>query len=143
MSYLSKQEFIKKKQQEYYLNKHKENNIALKTKIKVINEINDGFKNIYDASKYRIRTALFKYNIKIKFSYDELLGCNREEFKNYILSILKENMTFENFNEWEMDHIKPISSFNLNSTDELYKCFNYKNIQLLWKHDNRVKSNKC
>jgi hypothetical protein len=142
MSYLPKEEFIKKKQKEYYLNKYKTHNIAIKTKSKVINEIDDGFKNIYDACKYRIRSTLFKYNIKIKFSYDELLGCSREEFKNYILSILKENMTFKNFNEWEMDHIKPISSFNLNLEDELYNCFNYKNIQLLWKHDNRVKSNK-
>ncbi len=52
-------------------------------------------------------------------------------------------MTFENFNEWEMEHIKPISSFNLNLKDDLYRCFNYKNTQSLWKHVNRVKSNKC
>ena len=142
MSYLSKDEYIKNKQKEYYLEKYKKNNIAIKTKNKVINEINDGFKNIYDAAKCRIRTTILKYNVKIKFSYDELLGCEREEFKNYIISILKENMVFKNFNEWEMDHIKPISKFNLNSLDELYKCFNYKNIQLLWKHENRIKSNK-
>jgi hypothetical protein len=44
--------------------------------------------------------------------------------------------------EWEIDHIKPISLFNLNNEDELLECFNYKNLQPLWKLENLLKSNK-
>ena len=42
----------------------------------------------------------------------------------------------------KLDHIKPVSSFNLNNEDELQECFNYKNLQPLWREDNRRKSNK-
>ena len=51
-------------------------------------------------------------------------------------------MTFENYGEWEIDHIKPISLFNLNNENELFECFNYTNLQPLWKLDNIKKSNK-
>jgi hypothetical protein len=42
-------------------------------------------------------------------------------------------MTFENYGEWEIDHMTPISKFNLKD---------YKNLQPLWMIDNRKKSNK-
>jgi hypothetical protein len=51
-------------------------------------------------------------------------------------------MTFDNYGEWELDHIYPISKFNLDDINEVKKCFNYKNIQPLWKLENIKKSNK-
>lgn len=56
--------------------------------------------------------------------------------------LFKDDMSFDNYGEWELDHIIPISSFNLHNNDELFKCFNYKNVQPLWKTENRKKSNK-
>ena len=49
-------------------------------------------------------------------------------------------MTFENYGEWEIDHIRPLATFNLKSIDEIKMCFNHNNIQPLWKSENR--SNK-
>ena len=51
-------------------------------------------------------------------------------------------MNFQNYGKWHVDHIKPISSYNLENEKELFECFNYKNLQPLWAHDNLVKSNK-
>ena len=51
-------------------------------------------------------------------------------------------MSFDNYGLWELDHIKPISSFNLDNIEEQKKCFNYTNIQPLWKEDNMKKSDK-
>lgn len=51
-------------------------------------------------------------------------------------------MNFDNYGEWEIDHIIPVSSFDFNIKNNIFKCFNYKNLQPLWKLENRKKSNK-
>ncbi|AYV85713.1 MAG: hypothetical protein Satyrvirus33_3 [Satyrvirus sp.] len=51
-------------------------------------------------------------------------------------------MSYDNYGEWHVDHIIPISRFNLSILQEAKKCFNYSNLQPLWKIDNLKKSNK-
>ena len=52
-------------------------------------------------------------------------------------------MNWDNYGEyWEIDHIKPISLFDLTIEDNMYKCFNYINTQPLEKIENKIKSNK-
>ena len=53
-------------------------------------------------------------------------------------------MTWENYGleTWHLDHIKPVSKFNLLDVDEQKKCFHYTNLQPLWAKDNIKKSNK-
>jgi len=97
---LSKEEYIKLKQKEYYLSKYKDNNIKKKVINKFYNDNNDdGMKNIYYAACSRIRETIKKYNLNIKFSYLDMLGCVRTEFKQYITDNLLEGMTLENFGE--------------------------------------------
>jgi hypothetical protein len=140
---LNKEEYIKLKQKEYYINKYKKNNIKKKCIKKEINDKdNDDFKNIYFSACSRIRKSIIKYNLNIIFSYDEILGCNRNEFKEYILNNLSEGMNLNNFGEWEMDHTIPISSFKFETLNEIKTCFNYKNIKPMLKTENRQKSNK-
>ena len=57
----------------------------------------------------------------------------------YSLLGFTDNMSFDNYGLWELDHIKPISSFNLDNIEEQKKCFNYNNIQPIWKEDNMKK----
>jgi hypothetical protein len=86
--------------------------------------------------------SLQKYDIKFSFSYNDVLGCTRDELKIYIIDNLQENMTLKNFGQWEMDHTYPISKFNFKTLDDVKKCFNYTNIKPMWKEENRKKSNK-
>ena len=41
-----------------------------------------------------------------------------------------------------IDHVKPISSFDISNDNELLEAFNWRNTQPLLKQDNRRKSNK-
>ena len=43
---------------------------------------------------------------------------------------------------WHIDHIKPLSKFDLEKESEQKKAFNYKNCQPLWAFENLEKGNK-
>lgn len=71
----------------------------------------------------------------------ELLGCSMQMFRVYLEKLFQEGMSWENYGKWEIDHIKPCSSFDLTKAADQRKCFHYTNCQPLWKVDNRKKSN--
>ena len=67
----------------------------------------------------------------------EYLGCSAEYFKDYIQSKMVEGMVFENIH---LDHIKPVSKFDLSNIDALLDCCHYTNFQPLLAKDNLEKS---
>lgn len=71
-----------------------------------------------------------------------LLGCEMSFFLDYLKSNFKEGMSFDNYGQWHIDHIKPCDSFDLTMPDQQAQCFHYTNLQPLWGIDNRIKSNK-
>lgn len=72
----------------------------------------------------------------------ELLGCSIERLKKHLEKQFKPNMEWENYGEWHIDHIKPCVKFDLTKEEEIKKCFNYKNLQPLWKYENQSKGYK-
>ena len=134
---MTKKEYMGKKIKEYYVNKKKVEirNNYYNTKQTLMNKIMCSLRS-------RAYYILKQNNIKLNMTYAKLLGCKEEEYKLYLQSLFKENMTFENYGDWEIDHIRPISSFKLEDENELKLCFNYKNTQPLWKTENRKKYNK-
>jgi len=70
------------------------------------------------------------------------IGCSIEDIMIHLKNKYKEGMSFENYGEWHIDHILPCYSFDLSKEENLYKCFNYENLQPLWAKENREKSNK-
>ena len=76
----------------------------------------------------------------------EYLGCDAD----YLIEYFKKKMDIYNElaevkMEWEnihIDHIKPVSSFNLNDEDEFLDCCNYTNLQPLLAKDNLSKNAK-
>jgi hypothetical protein len=72
----------------------------------------------------------------------ELTGCSINFLKKYIEHQFEDGMTWENHGIWHIDHIYPISKFNLLEEDQQRKCFHYKNLQPLWKPENLEKGSK-
>ena len=88
----------------------------------------------------RIRMALSRGS-KNSTSYD-LTGCSWQYLKLYLESKFTVGMSWDNFGEWHIDHIKPCCSFNLTNIDQQKICFHYSNLQPLWAIDNLKKSGK-
>ncbi len=64
----------------------------------------------------------------------ELLGCTIEQFKQHIEQQFKPEMMWDNHGQiWEIDHIKPCSSFDLSDFKQQEICFHYTNMQPLFK----------
>lgn len=70
------------------------------------------------------------------------LGCSIEEFKIYLESKFEKDMNWDNWSMtgWHIDHIIPISSFDLSNIEEVKKACHYSNLQPLWAKENRIKS---
>jgi len=88
----------------------------------------------------RIRMALSRGS-KNSTSY-ELTGCSWEHLKLYLESQFTVGMSWDNYGQWHIDHIKPCCNFDLSKEDEQKKCFYYTNLQPLWAIDNLKKSGK-
>lgn len=99
---------------------------------------------LVESLRNRLRSAIKGKNIKKHKSTRELVGCNVEELKKYIESKFLPGMTWENYGlyGWHIDHIKPLSKFNLSDPKELSLACHYTNLQPLWAADNLKKRNK-
>lgn len=66
------------------------------------------------------------------------LGCTSEEFQQYIQELLPEEWTLEDRGTlWELDHIEPLSNFNLMDDTEMKKAAHFTNVRPLAKSENR------
>lgn len=67
------------------------------------------------------------------------LGCSIDEFKVWIYSQFESGMTWDNYGEWHLDHVIPLSSFDLENRMEFLEACHWLNYQPLWAKDNLSK----
>ena len=65
-----------------------------------------------------------------------LVGCSAEDLRCHIEKQFQPGMSFENYGEWHVDHIRPCASFDLSQTDQMRECFSWRNLQPMWAFDN-------
>ena len=122
-------------------------------KIKEYNQQNKEYKrqwaqnqrqnNIQYKLKENIRSRIYQSLQNKSDSSEMLLGCSIEEYIVYLEQQFDKNMNWNNYGTyWEIDHINPISKFNLTDVNEIKICFNYKNTRPLSIDENRKKGDK-
>ena len=67
------------------------------------------------------------------------MGVDSNQLVAHIESQFIDGMNWENFNQIQIDHVRPINSFDLFDKEQQKVCFNYRNLQPLWAKDNRDK----
>lgn len=74
----------------------------------------------------------------------KLLGCSFAEFRRYIEGLFTEGMTWEAVLDGRIhiDHIKPVSSFDLTDPLQQKQAFHFTNCQPLWAAENISKGNR-
>lgn len=74
----------------------------------------------------------------------DLLGVSFQEFRSHIERQFLPGMTWENFGKWHIDHIVPISAFNIVSADcaDFKAAWSIANLRPLWAIDNLRKHAK-
>lgn len=88
----------------------------------------------------RLRKAL-KRNWKSGSAVRDL-GCSIESLKSWLMYQFQPGMTWENYGEWEIDHVKPLASFDLTDRTQLLEACNWFNLQPMWANDNLQKRDK-
>lgn len=95
----------------------------------------------------------FKTNLRSRVSHalsrnsksgstETLVGCSMDELRDHLESQFADGMTWDNYGEWHVDHIKPCAMFDFSVDSHQFECFHYTNMQPLWAIDNYKKGNK-
>lgn len=94
--------------------------------------------------KANMRIRLYQIIKNKKGKTLELLGIDFETFKLHLEKLFKPNMTWENYGlkGWTIDHIKPLTSFDLTNKSQLKQACHYTNLQPLWFHENSSKGDR-
>ena len=71
----------------------------------------------------------------------EFLGAEIEEVAFHLENQFEEGMNWDNYNHegWHVDHIRPLTSFDLIDYEQQFVCFNWRNLQPMWGLENMAK----
>lgn len=86
----------------------------------------------------RVRSSLLKNKVNKTLDY---LGCDIYTYKLFLENKFEEGMSWDNYGEWEIDHIIPIK-YNNPSLNDIIERLHYTNTQPLWKDKNMSKGNR-
>lgn len=87
----------------------------------------------------RIWSAMKRQNVNGSGTF-AVVGCTPDQLRQHIEKQFQPGMSFDNYGEWHVDHIRPCASFDLNDPAQFTECFNWRNLQPLWATDNLRKS---
>lgn len=88
----------------------------------------------------RINSAFKRRGWQVSGRTTEIIGCGIKELKSHLESQFTNGMSWENKDQWHIDHIIPLD-FARDEKHLRWLC-HYTNLQPLWADENMKKSNK-
>lgn len=147
-------EAIKKKQKEYvlknkealdeYHKKYREEN-----RKELVRRQSRYYKNRYHTdfsfcliqrARALMGNALRKSGFSKSERTEKVLGCTPDFFKQHIERQFEKGMSWDNRDQWHLDHIIPISSAK--TEQEIYALSHFTNIRPMWADENRSKGSR-
>ena len=137
-----------KEHRKQYLKEFREKNIDKIRQIKRDYERNrkatDPLYKLISNFRTAIYQVLKESNVEKNKSYFDILGYTPEELIIHLEKQFKDDMTWDNYGVWHVDHKLPITSFDIQEMgdEEFMKCWCLDNLQPMWGEENIRKSNK-
>jgi predicted DNA-binding transcriptional regulator AlpA len=137
-----------KEHRKQYLKEYREKNIDKIRKTKRDYERNrkasDPLYKLISNFRTAIYTVLKESNVDKYGHYFDVLQYTPEELINHLEKQFKDDMTWDNYGIWHVDHKLPITSFDIQEMgdEEFMKCWCLDNLQPMWGEENIRKSNK-
>ena len=125
-----------------YYERHKEKACAASNRYKRRRRNEDSLYALLSRLRNRLASAMLASAAKKSASTIKLVGCSPEHLFKHIESQFFPGMSWENRSQWHIDHIVPVSKFDLSDPEQQAAAFHYTNLQPLWAKDNHRKSNK-
>lgn len=120
----------------HWYDKNKERVIKLKK------ERRHSDSNLRIAENLRNRTRIAISSGSKSGSAVKDLGCSIKYLKKYLENKFKPGMSWSNYGEWHIDHIMPLSKFNLDDRKEFLQACHYTNLRPLWAKENLQRNNR-
>lgn len=107
-----------------------------------LNKTPNGQSKLNNAMKGAVRRFIKEH--KAYRRWTELVGYSLDDLVSHIESRFKTGMTWDNYGDWHIDHVRPVSSFRFNSFGDLAfkQCWDLSNLQPLWASENISKGDK-
>lgn len=127
-----------------YKEKNREKRKPLNNQYMINRRRSDEQFRLIGVCRCRIYKALIEQDVEKQMPTKELIGCSVTDLKKHIESKFKDGMGWENYglSGWHIDHIKPLSLFDLSDPVELLKACHFTNLQPLWAKENLSKGNR-
>ena len=131
----NKEKILQRKKEYYQVNKEK-----------ILDKFNDQYKNDDEFRlKHCIRRRTREF-IDKKIKYQDMIGCTHDHlvkwFEYNFLVDPDMNMSWDNFGEWQIDHVYPLSLVLQLPEDERWKYLRWENLRPVSRTYNATKYNK-
>jgi len=90
----------------------------------------------------RVRLALENVGAVKDATTMGMVGCDAATLVIHLESQFKEGMSWDNYGEWHVDHIRELCDFDLTNPKEQAAAFHYSNLRPLWAVENMGRPNR-
>ena len=131
-----------------YIKEYREKNVdkirEIKRTYEKTRKHNDPIYKLISNFRTAVYQVLKENNVDKNRHYFEILKYTPDELIIHLEEKFTDEMSWDNYGIWHVDHIRPISSFNIQEIgDESFmECWSLNNLQPLWGDENIRKSNK-